>query len=100
MSSAFTRNAPATGMTTQMQTVLFSLKLGQATMLQTATGFTVATLAKIVQPTPAQDPADYNAALQSMTKSLQNDVGGSLLAGLQLRDKVTINQKLFSQIYQ
>ena len=100
MSSAFTRNAPATGMTTQMQTVLFSLKLGQATMLQTPTGFTVATLAKIVQPTPAQDQADYNSALQSMTKSLQNDVGGSLLAGLQLRDKVTINQKLFSQIYQ
>jgi peptidyl-prolyl cis-trans isomerase D len=31
---------------------------------------------------------------------LQNDVGGSFLAGLQLRDKVTINQKLFSQIYQ
>jgi peptidyl-prolyl cis-trans isomerase D len=100
MSPAFTRNAPATGMTTQMQTVLFSLKLGQATMLQTPTGFTVATLAKIVQPTPAQDQADYNSALQSMTKSLQNDVGGSFLAGLQLRDKVTINQKLFSQIYQ
>ncbi|HEY1856209.1 peptidylprolyl isomerase [Acidocella sp.] len=100
MSPAFTRNAPATGMTTQMQTVLFSLKLGQATMLQTPTGFTVATLAKIVHPTPAQDQADYNSALQSMTKSLQNDVGGSFLAGLQLRDKVTINQKLFSQIYQ
>jgi peptidyl-prolyl cis-trans isomerase D len=100
MSSAFTRNAPASGETTQMQNVLFSLKLGQATMLQTDTGFTVATLAKIVKPTSAQDPTDYNEALQSMTKSLQNDVGGSLLAGLQLRDKVTINQKLFSQIYQ
>jgi peptidyl-prolyl cis-trans isomerase D len=100
LSPAFTRNAPASGMTTQMQTVLFSLKLGQATMLQTPDGFTVATLAKIVHPTPAQDQADYNTALQSMTKSLQNDVGGSFLAGLQLRDKVTINQKLFSQIYQ
>ena len=100
LSQAFTRNAPASGATTQMQNVLFSLKLGQATMLQTDTGFTVATLAKIVNPTPAQDPTDYNEALQSMTKSLQNDVGGSLLAGLQLRDKVTINQKLFSQIYQ
>ncbi|HTJ90027.1 MAG TPA: SurA N-terminal domain-containing protein [Acidocella sp.] len=100
LSAAFTRNAPATGQTTQMQNVMFSLKLGQATMLQTGTGFTVATLAKIVKPTPQQDPTDYNEALQSMTKSLQNDVGGSFLAGLQLRDKVTINQKLFSQIYQ
>jgi peptidyl-prolyl cis-trans isomerase D len=100
LSAAFTRNAPASGETTQMQNVLFSLKVGQATMLQTGTGFTVATLAKIVKPTPQQDPTDYNEALQSMTKSLQNDVGGSFLAGLQLRDKVTINQKLFSQIYQ
>ncbi len=100
LSSAFTRNAPASGTTTQMQNVIFSLKPGQATMLQTGSGFTVATLAKIVKPTPAQDPADYNEALQSMTKSLQNDIGGSLLAGLQLRDKVTINQKLFSQLYQ
>lgn len=99
-SSAFTRNAPASGATTQMQNVLFSLKLGQATMLQTDTGFVVATLAKIVNPTPGQDQADYDEARQSMTKSLQDDVGGSLLAGLQLRDKVTINQKLFSQIYQ
>jgi peptidyl-prolyl cis-trans isomerase D len=100
MSTAFTRNAPASGETTQMQNVLFSLKLGQATMLQTDTGFTVATLAKITKPTPQQDPTDYNEALESMTKSLQNDVGGSFLVGLQLRDKVTINQKLFSRIYQ
>jgi peptidyl-prolyl cis-trans isomerase D len=100
MSQAFTRNAPASGMTSQMQNVLFSLKLGQGTMLQTDTGFTVASLAKIVKPTPAQDPGDYTEVQQSMAKSLQNDVGGSFLAGLQLRDKVTINQKIFSQIYQ
>ncbi len=100
MSQPFTRNAPASGMTSQMQNVLFSLKQGQGTMLQTDTGFTVAALAKIVKPTPAQDPGDYTEAQQSMTKSLQNDVGGSFLAGLQLRDKVTINQKMLSQISQ
>ncbi len=100
MTPAFTRNAPASGITSKMVPILFSLKPGQATMVQTDTGFTVAVLAKIVRPTPAQDPNDYAKVSQAMAKSLQNDVGESFLAGLQARDKVTINQKLFAQIYQ
>ena len=83
-----------------MVNILFSLKQGQATMQQTDTGFTVAVLAKIVKPTPAQDPADYAQVQQSMAKSLQNDAGESFLDGLQIRDKVTVNQKLLAQIYQ
>jgi hypothetical protein len=35
-----------------------------------------------------------------MRKSLQDDVGQSLLAGLQARYKVTVNQKLLSQVAQ
>jgi peptidyl-prolyl cis-trans isomerase D len=97
---ALTRSTPASDANGQMVSVLFSLKLGQGTMLQTNTGFTVAALAKIVQPTPAQDPSDYAQLQQAMTKSLQDDTGGSFLAGLQARDKVSVNQKLFTQIYQ
>jgi peptidyl-prolyl cis-trans isomerase D len=100
MTPGFTRNAPASGITSQMVNILFSMKPGQATMVQTPTGFTVAVLAKVVQPTPAQDPADYAQVQQAMTKSLQNDVDESFLVGLQARDKVTVNQKLFAQIYQ
>jgi peptidyl-prolyl cis-trans isomerase D len=100
MTPGFTRNAPASGITSQMVNILFSLKQGRATMQQTDTGFTVAVLAKIVKPTPAQDPADYAQVQQSMAKSLQNDAGESFLDGLQIRDKVTVNQKLLAQIYQ
>lgn len=100
MTPAVTRNAPASGVTDQMIPILFSLKLGKATMLQTDTGFTVAALAKIVRPAPAQAPADYARLQQAMAKSLQNDVGESFLAGLQTRDKVRIDQNLFAQIYQ
>ena len=100
MTPGFTRNAPASGITNQMVNILFSLKQGQATMEQTGTGFTVAVLAKIVKPTPAQDPTDYAQVQQSMAKSLQNDAGESFLDGLQIRDKVTVNQKLLAQIYQ
>ena len=100
MTPAITRNAPASGVTSQMVPVLFSLKQGQATMQQTDTGFVVAQLKKIVEPTPAQDPGDYAQLQQAMAKSLQNDVGESFLAGLQTRDKVSVDQKLFAQIYQ
>jgi peptidyl-prolyl cis-trans isomerase D len=100
MTPAITRNAPASGVVSDMVPVLFSLKLGQATMQQTDSGFVVAALTKIVQPTAAQDPSDYAQVGQAMAKSLQNDVGESLLAGLQSRDKVAVNQKLLAQIYQ
>ena len=100
MRPPITRGTPPSGVSPQLTSVLFTLKVGQATMLQTGNGFMVAELAKIVQPTPAQDPQDYAQVQQAMEKSLQNDDGESFLAGLQARDHVTVDQKLFAQIYQ
>lgn len=100
MTAPVTRNAPPNGMTNEMVQILFSLKPGQATMLQTDTGFTVAALSAINRPTPEDDPADADEVAQSMTKSLQNDVAASFIAGLQARDNVRVDDKLFAQIYQ
>lgn len=98
---AVTRNGqPPAGVDQQFVNVLFSLKPGEATMQQTATGFTVAVLSKVVDPTPDQDPTDYAQLTQAMTKLLQEDIGESFLDGLQQRDKVQVNQKLLSQLYQ
>ncbi|HUM07460.1 MAG TPA: peptidylprolyl isomerase [Acidocella sp.] len=97
---AITRNGqPPAGIDTQFVSVLFSLKPGQATMQQTAAGFTVAVLSQVVDPTPDQDPTEYAQLGQAMTKLLQEDIGGSFLDGLQQRDKVDVNQKLLSQLY-
>lgn len=100
MSLPMTRNAPASGVTPKMVPILFSMKLGQATMLQTDAGFTVAVLAKITQPKPADDPQNVASITQSLTKSMTNDVAASFLTGLQVRDNVRIDPKLFAQIYQ
>lgn len=100
MTAPMTRTAPANGITPQMVPVLFSLKPGQATMLQTSSGFVVATLAKIEQPKPADDPQNEASITQSLTKSLQDDVAESFLNGLQARDNVRVDPKLFAQIYQ
>jgi peptidyl-prolyl cis-trans isomerase D len=100
MSPPITRTAPPTGIPADMVPVIFSLKPGQATMEQTSTGFIVAGLAKIFQPAPADDPQDATGIQQALTKSLQNDVAESFLSGLQSRDNVKIDPKLFAQIYQ
>lgn len=89
-----------TGPNAPLVTLLFSLKQGQATMLQTGSGFTIAVLTQIMPPDLAQHQADIQQIQQEITKALQNDLGESFLAGLQARDNVTVNQKLLTQIYQ
>jgi len=100
MSAPITRNAPPAGILGQMVPILFSLKLNEATMAPAPGGFIVASLAKIIQPSANDDPADFQQVQASMAKAMQDDVAGSFITGLQSRDKVTINQKLFAQIYQ
>ena len=99
-SPAYTSAARPQGQPPQLVPVLFSLKQGEATMLDNGAGFTVAVLTNVQVPTPQSDPAAYAQLQQSLNKSLQDDLGESFLAGLQAQDKVTVNQKLLAQIYQ
>ena len=100
MSPPVTRGALPNGVPAQLANLLLSLKPGQPTMLQTDSGFVVAVLARVATPAPPDDPADYADVRNSMAKAMQDDVGQSFILGLQGRDKVTVNQKLFAQIYQ
>jgi peptidyl-prolyl cis-trans isomerase D len=95
-----TRDAPPSGVSNEMVQILFSLKPGQATMQQTADGFEVAALASINRPSPADDQNDWNEVVQAMTKSLEDDTVASFIAGLQGRDKVSVDTKLYAQVYQ
>jgi peptidyl-prolyl cis-trans isomerase D len=100
MTPPVTRNAPPTGVPTVLAQALFSLKPGQVTMQQTDTGFTVAALANIVQPTPDQDASDYAQVQAAMVKGIQTDLASSFIAAMEGRDKVSVNQKMLAQIYQ
>jgi peptidyl-prolyl cis-trans isomerase D len=99
MSPPVTRDA-TNGVPSSLVPVLFGLKPGEAAMQQTSDGFLVAVLASISQPKPADDPRDQAEIQQAMAKSLQNDVAESFFGGLQTRDNVKIEPKLFAQIYQ
>jgi peptidyl-prolyl cis-trans isomerase D len=100
MTPAITRAAPPAGVTPQEVSIIFSLKMGEATMLQTPDGFLVAQLAKIVQPKPADDAAGFAQVKQALDKAVQNDVGQAFLDGLQARANVSVNQKMLQQVYQ
>lgn len=99
-SQGYTRGTQPQDEPPQFVPVLFTLKQGQATMLSNHSGFVVAQLASITHPTPETDPDMYNQLKTSLDKSAQDDLGSSLLAGLQDKYKVRINEKLLKQIYQ
>lgn len=99
-SPALTRSPQGGAAEQQLSNMLFTLKQGKATMMQTEGGFSVAVLTQIIDTSTAQDPADAARLGEAVTKGLQNDVGESFLAGLQTRDKVSVNQKMLAQIYQ
>jgi peptidyl-prolyl cis-trans isomerase D len=80
--------------------VLFSLTQGQAAMLPSPDGFLVMALTKIENPTPADAPDEVAGIQQALNKSLQTDTAESFLQGLQAREHVSIDPKLFAQIYQ
>ncbi len=69
-------------------------------MQQTPDGFMVAVLTKIVPPDPAQDAQQLDGLRQALAKSLQNDVVESFLSGLQSREHISVDQKMFAQLYQ
>jgi peptidyl-prolyl cis-trans isomerase D len=100
MTPPITRNAQPAGIPAALAQVLFSLKPGQATMQQTDTGFTVAALANITEPTPDEDAADYAQVQAAMVKGIQTDLASSFIAAVEGRDKVSVNQKLLAQVYQ
>ncbi len=99
-SPGYTREAQPQDQPAQLVPVLFTLKPGEATMLDNGGSLLVAALTNVQDPTPQSDPTTYAQLQQSLNKSLQDDLGGSFLAGLQARDKVTVNQKLLAQLYQ
>ena len=96
----YTRESQAQDQPANFVPVLFSLKVGEATMLSNQNGFIVAQLANIVHPTPESNPDLYTQLQQSLDKSVQDDLGSAFLEGLQDKYKVRVNEKLLMQIYQ
>lgn len=95
-----TRAAPPEGVPAQLVPPLFALKRGDATMVETPTGFVVAALRDITEPDPAADPVGYGRARDGMTRSVAEDLELTLAGALRDRARPTVNRQLFDAVVQ
>ncbi len=100
LSPLVTRTDPDPAMPREVQQVLFSLKQGEPTMVETAQGFLVATAVEIVEPDPAKDPAAYDQVRAAVSRTSANDLASVFSEALRLRANPRINQTNVDQVVQ
>jgi peptidyl-prolyl cis-trans isomerase D len=100
LSPLVTRTQPDPAMPREVQQVLFGLKKGEPTMVETPDGFLVATAVEIVAPDPATDPSRYEQVRAAESRTLADDMSAAFTEALRLRANPSINQANFDQIVQ
>jgi peptidyl-prolyl cis-trans isomerase D len=100
LSPVVTPMQPDPAMPREVQQVLFSLKKGEPTMVETPVGFLVATPVEIIAPDPATDPAQYDQVRAAVSRTIANDVSAVFAEALRLRANPRINQANVDQIVQ
>ena len=86
------RTAPAEGMPQPLLEPLFSLKLGQATMVETPEGFVVAVLADVQAPPPSSDPVGYGQVRDALARAVGEDMQAIFVNAVRQRAEPRINQ--------
>ena len=94
------RNKPTAGVPSDLVAQLFSMKKGEATMVETNKGFVVATLAEITKPDPKTSPDQLEQVRQALTKSMANDLLVSYGTAVRDNAKPSVNEKVFDQFAQ
>lgn len=97
-SKPMTRAKPAKGVPHQLMQVIFTLKKGAPTMVQTNEGFVVAVVSDIAEPKKGSDKSMRQRIAQRLDQAMQNNVLGTYSAALRKRYHVSINTKLLNQI--
>ena len=100
LSAQVTRSEPDASLPREVHQVLFGLKKGEPTMVETAEGFLVATPVEIVEPDPKADAAGYERVRAVVARTVGNDMAALLTEALRLRASPRINQTNVDQIAQ
>jgi peptidyl-prolyl cis-trans isomerase D len=93
-----TRNKAIHGVPVELVQVIFTLKKGQATMVETNEGFLVAGLAQITQPDPKSDPSAVADVRRGLTQALQDDMLASYVSAVSETMRYGVNTKVFQQV--
>jgi peptidyl-prolyl cis-trans isomerase D len=100
LSPLVTRNQPNADIAPILQNVMFGLKKGEATMVETPEGFLVGQLTEIVKPDAGSDKAGFDQTKAAITKSMSNDISAVFVDALRQRAKPQINQQAFNSVVQ
>jgi peptidyl-prolyl cis-trans isomerase D len=93
-----TRGGTAEGMPAQLQQVLFGLKPGEPTMVETPDGFIVAVPAQIEVANPADNPAGFDQLRAVVNRSIATDISSVFADALRERAHPRINQSVLDNI--
>lgn len=99
-SKPMTRNKPASGVPDKLVPILFSLKPGQPSMVQTQHGFVVATLGKVETPKPSTNPQLVGRIQSALDSEIQTSTLQNFAMALRQRYNVSINAQMLHQISQ
>ena len=99
-SVAIVRTQPDPAMPREVQQVVFGLKKGEPTMVETPDGFLVATPVEIIEPDPATDAAQYQQVRTAVARTVADDITAVFSEALRLRANPRINQANVDQIVQ
>ena len=93
-----TRGAAAEGIPPQLEQLLFTLKQGEPTMVETGDGFVIAVPAEIVPADPKADPAGYAEVRQAVARSIGTDLASVFTEALRARAQPRINQSVLDTV--
>lgn len=92
------RGVETQGVPGELARVLFSLKRGEATMVETADGFMVAVLADQQSTDPMKDPAGYARTREALNAQLGEDIEQTLAVAIRSRAGGTYNAALVTRL--
>ena len=97
-SAPIPRARPPADVPEQLAQVLFTLKLGEPTMLETPAGFIVATLADVTHPDPKADKDGVAEVRAGLARALRDMMVESYAGAVLMQAHATVNQKVVDQI--
>jgi peptidyl-prolyl cis-trans isomerase D len=100
LSPLVTRNQGNTAIPADLQRIMFGLKKGDATMVETPEGFMVAQLTEIVKPDAGADKTGYDEARTAVTRSIATDLETVFIDAVRQRAKPQFNKQAFDSVVQ
>ncbi|WP_428375476.1 SurA N-terminal domain-containing protein [Lichenicoccus sp.] len=95
---AFGRGRPPAGISPQLQQIVFSLPVGQSTMVRDPDGFTVATITGQQHPDPSGNRLAYDRLQANLDGSIANDIEVTYATLLRSRKQPSLNAQAIRSV--